>query len=71
MDSTTGARRAIYLARALIALAFLALLGAWVTQLTGATLLGMSQQHFFNDASALALLGIALFVDAYWHARNL
>lgn len=71
MATTTAARPAIYVARVLIALAFLALLGAWVTQPTGDTLLGMSQQHLFNDVTALALLGIALFIDALWHARNL
>lgn len=70
MDPRT-ARPAIYIARLLIALACLALGGAWVTQLTGAPLLGMTQQHFFSDATVLALLGIALFADAFWHARAL
>jgi len=71
MGSTTLGRPAVYLARLLILLAFLALLGAWVTQLTGGTLLGMDQRHLFNDAIVLALLGIALFIDAFWHARDL
>lgn len=71
MNATTAGRQTIYLARLLIVLAFLALLGAWVTQLTGSTLMGMDQQHLFNDAIVLALLGIALFIDAFWHARNL
>lgn len=71
MESTTAVRPAVYLARALIGLAFLALVAAWVTQLPGSTLLGMSQQHLFNDATVLALLGIAIFVDAFWHAPNL
>lgn len=70
MHSMTAGRPTVYVARVLIALAFLALGGAWITQLTGRTLLGMSQQHLFNDAGTLALLGIALFVDAFWHARN-
>lgn len=61
----------VHLGRVLLALAFLALLGAWLTQLTGGTLLGMSQQHLFDDATVLALLGIGSFLDALWHARNL
>lgn len=71
MDSTTTARPAIYLATVFIGLAFLALIGAWISQLRDGALFGMSQQHLFNDATALALLGIALFVDAFWHARHL
>lgn len=47
----------VYLGRLFFALAFLALLGAWLTQLTGRTLMGMGQQHLFNDAIVLALLG--------------
>lgn len=68
--STTSGTRTVYLGRLFIALAFFALLGAWITQLTGGTLLGMGQQHLFNDATVLALLGIALFLDAFWHARK-
>lgn len=71
MNTTPKVRPAVYIGRLLIALAFLALLGAWITQLTGGTLLGMSQQHLFSDAIALALLGIAVFLDAFWHVRNL
>jgi len=61
----------VRLGRVLLSLAFLALLGAWLTQLTGGQLLGFSQQHLFNDAIALALIGIGCFADAFWHARNL
>lgn len=71
MNTTTKARPAVYIARIFVALAFFSLLGAWITQLTGASLLGMSQQHLFNDATVLALLGILLFLDALWHGRNL
>jgi hypothetical protein len=38
--------------------------------LTGRALMGMSQQHLFSDATALALLGIGSFLDALWHARR-
>lgn len=74
MAITTANRAAllaVYIGRVLLALALLALLGAWLTQLTGGTLLGMTQQHLFNDATVLALLGIGMFLDALWHARNL
>lgn len=71
MDQTTVARPAVYIGRGFIALGTLALLGAWITQLTGRPLLGMSQEHLFNDAIALSLLGIGFFVDAFWHARRL
>ena len=63
MDQTTVARPAVYIGRGFIALGVLALLGAWITQLTGRPLLGMSQEHLFNDAIALPLLGIA-FINA-------
>lgn len=61
----------VYLGRIFFALAFLALLGAWLTQLTGGTLLGMSQQHLFNDALVLSLFGIGMLLDAIWHSRNI
>lgn len=61
----------VYLGRIFFVLAFLALLGAWITQLTGGALLGMSQQHLFNDAIVLSLFGIGMFLDALWHARNI
>lgn len=61
----------IYLGRVLLGLSALAFLGAWFTQLTGGDVFGMTQQHLFNDAIVLALLGIGSFLDALWHARNL
>ena len=70
MDMTRFTRGTVYFARVLLGLAFLALVGAWITQLTGEALFGMSQQHLFNDALALAVLGIAVFLDAFWHARH-
>lgn len=70
METTKATSLMVYLGRILFALAFLALLGAWLTQLTGGTLLGMSQQHLFNDAIVLSLFGIGMFLDALWHARS-
>lgn len=52
-----------YLARGLFFLAFLALLGAWLTELTGGSLLGLSQQHLFYDAIVLSLFGIGMYLD--------
>lgn len=71
MDPTRAARIAVYIGRILFTLALLALLGAWITQLNGMPLFGMSQQHLFNDAMVLALLGIGMFLDALWHARKI
>jgi hypothetical protein len=62
-------RAATYTGRFLLILASLALIGAWITQLTGGPILSMNQQHLFNDAIALALLGIANFLDALLHSK--
>ena len=51
----------------LLSLAFLSLLGAWWTQLAGENLFGFSQQHLFNDAIALSLLGIGSLADSRIH----
>lgn len=70
MNALSAARIAVYIGRVLFTLALLALLGAWITQFSGAPLFGLSQQHLFSDATVLALLGIGMFLDALWHARN-
>lgn len=56
--------------RIALVLSFLALLGAWYTQLTGTDFLGMSQVHLFNDAIVLALLGIGGLIDSQLHAQR-
>lgn len=71
MDARKGTATMVYLGRGFFLLATLALIGAWVTQLTGNSILGMSQQHLFNDAIVLSLFGIGMFLDAIWHARNI
>lgn len=71
MDTKKATTYTVYLGRIFFGLAFLALLGAWLTQLTGGTVLGMTQQHLFNDAIVLSLFGIGMFVDAIWHSRNI
>lgn len=70
MNENSIARLAVYLGRILLTLAFFALIGAWITQLGDGRILGISQQHFFNDAMVLALLGIGSFLDAFWHERK-
>lgn len=71
MDHTSAVRRTVFLARLAVLLAILALVGAWISQLRQGVLLGMSQQHLFNDAIALGVVGIALFADAFWHERRI
>lgn len=70
MNTITAAQIAVYIGRVFFTLALLALIGAWITQLNDGRLFGMSQQHLFNDAMVLALLGIGSFLDAFWHARR-
>ena len=70
----TDTKRAQYftmVGRIFAVLAFLALLGAWLTQLTGGPLFGMSQQHLFNDVMALALLSVVCLLDGLMHAKKL
>lgn len=64
------ARLFVAVGRVLLALAFLALLGAWLTQVTGAPIFGMNQQHFFGDATALALIGIGCLLDTLLHSKG-
>ncbi len=64
-------KMAVYVGRFCGVLALLALIGAWITRLTGRPLAGMSRQHFFNDATVLSLFCIAGLIDALVHARNL
>lgn len=64
MDLIRGTPFKFYLARTLFALAFLATLGAWLTEFTGGELLGLSQQHLFFDAIVLSLFGIGMYLDA-------
>ncbi len=66
----TKARTAVIVGRSLCTLALLSLIGAWVTQLTGAPLLGEGQAHLFSDATVFALLGIASLLDGLIHLRE-
>jgi hypothetical protein len=55
--------------RVALALAALALLCAWLTSITGDSMFGFSQQHFFSDATVLALLGIGFLLDGVIHRQ--
>lgn len=50
-------------------LAVLALLGAWIATARGGPVLGMSEQHLFNDAIVLTLMSIAGLLDGIVHRR--
>lgn len=66
-----SAQTAATLGRFLLGLAFLSLLGAWLTQLTNQPLLGLSQTHLFSDATVLSLLGIGALIDAKLHSQKI
>lgn len=63
-------RKTVVVARTILVLAALALLGAWLSELRDDRMLfGLTQLHLFHDAMALALISIAVFADAYFHLR--
>ena len=64
MRNIGSTRRSTLLGRGLLLVAVVPLLGAWLLELKGGTILGMDQQHLFNDVMALALLGIGGLLDA-------
>lgn len=65
------ARFFISLGRVLLVLSFIALASAWITEIRGGPLFGLTQQHLFYDAIALGVLGIGCLVDSMLHAKNL
>lgn len=66
-----SAQTAVSLGRLALGLGFLSLLGAWLTQLTGQPVAGMSQTHLFSDATVLSLLGIGMLIDAKLHSQKI
>lgn len=60
---------AIVGARVAGTLAFLALIGAWLATMRGGPVLGMSEQHLFNDAIVLSLFAIAGLLDGIVHRQ--
>jgi hypothetical protein len=69
-DRNSTARLFVLVEMGLLMLAFFALIGAWISEVTGGPILGLGQQHLYNDAVVLALLGIGCFLDAQWHAKD-
>jgi hypothetical protein len=68
--SDNAGRKTVAVARTILVLGILALLGAWLSELRDSrSLFGLTQQHLFNDAMALTLISIAVFADAYFHLR--
>ncbi len=63
-------KTALSIGRIFLALSFLALVGAWLNQLNSFSPLGMTQQHMFNDAMVLGLLGIGMLIDAAFHKAD-
>lgn len=66
-----SAQTAVGFGRLALGLGFISLLGAWLTQLSGQSFLGMSQNHLFNDAIVLSLLGIGMLLDARFHNKGI
>lgn len=60
----------INLGRLALVVSCLSLVGAWITQLSGTSFFGMSQQHLFSDATVLALIGIAGLIDGIIHKKE-
>lgn len=50
-------------------LALIALVCAWMTEITNKSILGMDQQHLFFDSIALSLIGIGSMIDALLHSK--
>lgn len=65
-----AASKMVWIGRGFLGLALLALLAAWMTEMSGQSVLGLTQEHLFDDATVLALLGVGSFLDAFWHARR-
>lgn len=66
-----NAQTAVNFGRFLLGFGFVALIGAWITQVTGNTLFGLSQTHLFADATILSLLGIGMLIDGRLHKERL
>lgn len=67
MRITRSSSFSLLLGRGLLTVAVVPLLGAWLLEIKGGPILGMDQQHLFNDVFALALLGIGNLLDALVH----
>lgn len=61
---------ALIAGRTFLSLSLLALLAAWWTQTSGNLFMGLSQEHLFNDATVLALIGIGGMIDGIIHKKE-
>jgi hypothetical protein len=68
--SKSKSRLALKLSRITGVLALLSLIAAWVSEFNGNKFLGLSTQHFFNDAIVFSLFSIAGILDTFLHSRN-
>jgi hypothetical protein len=57
--------------RVLLTLAFVTLLGAWLAEFRDGSFAGLTQQHLFNDALALGILGVGGLLDGLLHSKGL
>lgn len=71
MTHLTRARFLISTGRILLLMSFVALASAWFAEIRGGDVLGLTQQHLFFDALALAALGIGCLLDSILHAKTL
>lgn len=70
LQLNSSSRLFVLVARLLLGFAFLAMLLAWLAELMDGDIFGLTQQHFFSDATVLCLLAIGCFLDAAWHAYS-
>ena len=61
---------AFALGRLFLTLGLIALVCAWIAQLSGGPIFGFSQQHLFLDAITLSLLGIGGLLDGIVHLKQ-
>jgi uncharacterized membrane protein len=69
--NTRRAKIVFVIERVFGVLAFIALLCAWITQVTGGSIMGMNQQHFFFDSIALSLVSIGYLLNGLLYSKNL
>lgn len=70
-SARTKTRFFVFVGRVLVALGFVAVFAAWISEVRGGPVFGLTQQHLFFDAIALGVLGIACLVDSMLHAKYL
>lgn len=64
-------KTAVWIGRACGVVAVLALIGTGITQVTGGTVLTMTQEHLFAEAQLFALFSIAGLLDGLVHLKGI